>query len=261
MLSEIDNEVLGRSATIYYAAHAIAETEPPELYRRMYTEMAKIWLKHGALYQYVVVPAGDPGVVDAWLRLGFAYQQVIATAGLSKIEVPAVPEDLVIRAPEARDAESLREISNLISSYQAGSPCYAASSPERNTRIQNAFGALPEDEESHTLIAERHGRLIGYACAETDLDPDDLLIPENSVEISVCGTAADCRGAGVGRAVFGQICRWTAEQGFENVMLDWRITNLLSSNFWPKRGFTPIAYRMVRRIDEAVYWADGIRGV
>ena len=27
---------------------------------------------------------------------------------------------------------------------------------------------------------------------------------------------------------------------------DWRIANLLASRFWPKRGFQPTAYRMVR---------------
>jgi hypothetical protein len=37
---------------------------------------------------------------------------------------------------------------------------------------------------------------------------------------------------------------------------DWRVTNLLSSRFWPRQGFRPVVYRLTRRIDARVAWAN-----
>jgi len=46
------------------------------------------------------------------------------------------------------------------------------------------------------------------------------------------------------------------EKGYGNITTDWRITNLASSTFWPKCGFKPVAYRMVRFIDSNYAWAN-----
>ena len=40
------------------------------------------------------------------------------------------------------------------------------------------------------------------------------------------------------------------------MITDWRITNLASSTFWPKCGFKPVAYRMVRYINSNIAWAN-----
>lgn len=47
------------------------------------------------------------------------------------------------------------------------------------------------------------------------------------------------------------------QKGYRYCMTDWYILNLLSSRFWPKRGFRPVMYRMVRTIDERIAWANG----
>jgi hypothetical protein len=31
----------------------------------------------------------------------------------------------------------------------------------------------------------------------------------------------------------------------------------LGSRFWPRRGFRPVAYRRVRRVDQRIAWANG----
>jgi hypothetical protein len=35
-----------------------------------------------------------------------------------------------------------------------------------------------------------------------------------------------------------------------------RSTNLLASRFWPRQGFRPIAYRLVRRVDQRIARAN-----
>jgi hypothetical protein len=36
----------------------------------------------------------------------------------------------------------------------------------------------------------------------------------------------------------------------------WRSTNLLTARFWPRQGFRPVAYRLVRRVDQRIAWAN-----
>lgn len=262
LLSNIRTEgMLGRCAYVSYEGLAIADTESPELYRKLYAEIAKIWVENGALYHYIEVPAGYKEVVDSWLKLSFAFQQVYGITSLSKAEV-SIPDNLVIRQANEKDSEELRKISNLIFSYQAGSPTYAAGLPEKVEQIRDGYGELPDDKDAIVLLAYNDSKLLGFQCANIGEDDlSNMIIPEKSVEISIAGTIEESRGTGVGDILTKLMFNRTIEQGFKSAMVDWRIANLSSSNFWPKEGFQPVAYRMFRPIDERVYWADGIRAL
>jgi ribosomal protein S18 acetylase RimI-like enzyme len=45
------------------------------------------------------------------------------------------------------------------------------------------------------------------------------------------------------------------EAGYRFCVADWRTTNLLSSRFFPRLGFTPVAFRLTRHIDPRITWA------
>lgn len=260
LLSNIKTDgIFGRCAFVSYEGLAVADTQSPELYRMLYAEIAKTWVDCGVLSHYIEVPAGEPAVVDAWLRLSFAFQQVYGITGLSEAEV-SVPEHWTIRLADARDSDELRKISNLIGSYQAGSPTYAAALPEYTGQIREGFARLPEDADAVVLLACHGSKLLGFQCADFgESDSLRMMTPEKCFELSVCGTAADSRGSGVGHLLTRLMFRKAITQGFQNAIVDWRIANLSSSRFWPKEGFRPVAYRMVRAIDERVYWADGMK--
>jgi ribosomal protein S18 acetylase RimI-like enzyme len=63
-------------------------------------------------------------------------------------------------------------------------------------------------------------------------------------------------GSGVGKKLMNEGCRVIKEKGYGSITTDWRITNLASSTFWPKCGFKPVAYRMIRFIDTNYAWAN-----
>ncbi len=259
LLSNIKTEgMFGRCAYVNYEGLAIADTESSELYRKLYAEIAKVWVENGALSHYIEVPAGYKEVVDSWLKLSFAFQQVYGITNLSKADV-SIPDNLVIRQAGKNDSEELGKISNLICSYQAGSPTYAAGLPENVAHIRDGYGELTEDEDSIVLLAYNDSKLLGFQCANTEENDSKMMIPEKSLEISIGGIIEESRGTGVGSILTKLMFNRAIEQGFKNAIADWRIANLSSSNFWPKEGFQPVAYRMFRYIDERVYWADGIR--
>ena len=42
---------------------------------------------------------------------------------------------------------------------------------------------------------------------------------------------------------------FASKRGFKFIQTDWKVTNLSASNYWPKCGFIPLAYRLSRKID------------
>lgn len=254
---KIDNR-FGRCAWIDYEGLAIADSESPELYRKLYAQLVKVWVENGVLSHYIIIPAGDKQVVDSWLNLSFAFQQVYGITSLSKYDVK-IPDNLTIKLADENDSENLRNISNLIFTYQAGAPTYAAGLPEDMEIIRERYGELPNDDESIILLAYAGSELLGFQGGYIEEDNSHMMIPEKAIGMEIAGTVEKSRGSGIGNILTKLMFNKAIEDGLENAYTDWRIANLCSSNFWPKKGFKPVAYRMYRRIDERIYWSDGIK--
>lgn len=254
IISEIKSDKnFGRCAWVKYDGFALDEKADTEVYRHLYAEIAKEWLKFGCLKHYAFVPAGNQRCVDAWLRSGFSYEQVFGMAKLSEMNIAS--DDIQVRAAASDDKEHLETISGLILSYQAGSPTFAVALPELFKEIKKGYGGLVDDEEAHVLLAFKDDKFLGFTCGYFDQD-EGMMRPKNSFELAVAGTHPECQSRGVNTLLTAELFNDAINAGYEYSMTDWRITNLKSSNFWPKL-YTPYAYRMVRIIDERIYWADG----
>jgi ribosomal protein S18 acetylase RimI-like enzyme len=106
-------------------------------------------------------------------------------------------------------------------------------------------------------LALRQGQAVGcqgYFPAEPA--DDDMLIPEQCTRLTVAGTREWARGRGIGQALTRHGLAHARASGYRYCETDWRSTNLLSSRFWPRQGFRPVAYRLVRRIDPRIAWAN-----
>jgi len=57
------------------------------------------------------------------------------------------------------------------------------------------------------------------------------------------------RGRGAGVALTEHALEWAREAGYTAVQTDWRVANLESSRFWPRRGFRDTFYRLARRVE------------
>ena len=73
----------------------------------------------------------------------------------------------------------------------------------------------------------------------------------------MAATHPELRGRGVGSALTRVGLADAAAHGYTACVVDWRVTNLLSSRFWPRQGFQPAVYRLVRRVDPRIIWAQG----
>jgi GNAT superfamily N-acetyltransferase len=61
-------------------------------------------------------------------------------------------------------------------------------------------------------------------------------------------TLPESRGTGLGVALTDAGFAWAVREGYEAMVTDWRVTNLLASRFWPRRGFRASVLRLHRSI-------------
>ncbi|SFB20239.1 MULTISPECIES: GNAT family N-acetyltransferase [unclassified Bacillus (in: firmicutes)] len=255
MMAKVEFSVeMGRHAWVPYEGMAVKAGESAEQIRHLYAEASQLWLQYGCFKHFAMVPLGAPAYYDAFQRLCFATEQVHGVMEMESYAPFDVATDVVIRDLNKNDRAKLGEMSSIIFSYQNASPTYAAALPESVMQIQEGYENIVNDEEATVILAEKNGEVVGFH-AYWPQDPG-LMAPDKAVELSVAGTLASEMGTGVGKALMDEGYKIMKEKSYQFMVADWRMANLASSTFWPKCGFQPIAYRMVRNIDERVAWAN-----
>ena len=250
----------GRTAWVRPAGQALAPGQDPELLRDLYAVAGAGWVAQGVFDHYVQMPVADMPAIEQWFHLSFGLEQIHAVADLDAVnlEAPALPAEVVVRPATPADAPYLEALAPVIRRHQAAAPVWGAALPEDTPEVLAGYRGLPSDPTARVWLALRGDEPLGFqAYYLTEPGPSDLLTPEASWELSVGGTVPAARGLGVARALTAAGFAAARAAGCRYVLADWRSTNLLASRFWPRVGFTPVLYRLVRRVDERAAWATG----
>jgi ribosomal protein S18 acetylase RimI-like enzyme len=239
-----DDNRWGANVWVDPAGYAVEEAEDV---RDLYSAASTRWFDEGRTRQYVMAPASDAPLLDAWHRLSFGHQHA---HGIS--EVRDVPWPPGVRTAEQKDIDVLVELSPLLVEHQAQAPVFGVGVPRESPEEMRA--EILEDlgnPEIGDLVAEQNGRIVGafqLASAELSTTHAGLARPERAVLLSWAATRPDVRGSGAGLALTEASFAWAHEHGYDTMVTDWRETNLLSSRFWPKRGFRRTFLRLYRSI-------------
>ena len=240
----------GPNTWVESAGHALADGEGAELMRELYAVAAQRWADEGRIAHYVVVPAGDPVLVDAWFRLGFGHQHTHAlTANLDR--EPRVADGLTIRRAEPHDIPALARDDVELDRHQQRAPVFAAAAPSTVEEAAEDWREDWDDPAFHTWVAVHDGRVVGHAvgCSiETSSGNAGLMRPDSAGFLGFAAVLPEARGLGAGRALGETVMRWSGEAGYDCVATDWRETNLLSSRSWKALGFVPTFLRLHRLI-------------
>jgi GNAT superfamily N-acetyltransferase len=229
-------EVRGRHVWSGLGDHFAAE---PELYRDLYLVAGAAWLEQGATSHYVVVPAAEP-VLWAWLGLAFAIEQVHAERPLTDVSQPSPPEGFTIRQGGPDDLDAAARLAPIITEHQIEPPVWSGLARPSDAQFRENMREALADPEATWFLAERDGEPLGLLLLWAD--------PGEPISLDVAATLPEARGLGVGTALTAHALWWARQEGHERMKADWRIANLLASRFWPRRGFEPTAYRMVRYV-------------
>ena len=241
-----DDAVWGPNVWIEAAGHAVEEAETA---RDLYAAAAGGWVREGRTRHYVLLPATEAALIDAWFRLCFGQQHAHGIR-----EVPAAreesPPDVVVGSAEERDIDDLVRLAPILGEHQALSPVFSGLAPsETEEELRAEIGEDLADPSVGTLVAEVRDRVVGnfvVVPVEASSAHTGLARPEQAAHLGWAATLPDVRGAGV--ALTNAVFRWARERGYETIVTDWRVTNLLSSRFWPRRGFRTSFLRLYRSI-------------
>ena len=251
-------ELLGCSAWIRLAGCAIAPDQSASVVAGLYAALAARWVARGCFVHFALVPAADPVLVQAWFELSFGIEQVYGLLSLKDHHPNAAVDsaDLQIRRAAPDDREALGGMSQIIRRHLTQAPVWGVSLPDEDEEYRDGYAKMVDDPTATVWIAFRQGQALGFqAYFPAEPSDEDLTLPAQSIELSVAGTIASARGQGVGRALMNRGITHAIEQGYRYCLADWRGTSLLAGRFWPRRGFRPVAYRLVRRVDPRIAWA------
>jgi GNAT superfamily N-acetyltransferase len=233
----------GPNVWVEAAGHGV---DDPELVRDLYAHAATAWLEQGLKAHYVVVPAGDHALVDAWFRLGFGAQHAYGICEIPDVEWP--PN---VRRATADDVEQLVAIAPRLQEHQGLSPVFSSVQPQDDDEVRADIVNDLGSDRSVNLLVEAGGRVVGnfFACPVEDSGTHSgLARPAGAALLAFAVTDPRVRGTGVGVALTDACFAWARERGYETMVTDWRVTNLLSSRFWPRRGFRTTFLRLHRLI-------------
>src|SRR5262249_44158160 len=104
-----------------------------------------------------------------------------------------------------------------------------------------------DDEALTHFVADQGGEVVGQILLYRRPE-GDLRVPPRSIDLAHALTEPGLRGSGVGVALTNRVITWAYENGYESMITDWRMTNLLASRFWPRRGFRETFLRLYRSI-------------
>jgi GNAT superfamily N-acetyltransferase len=218
-----------------------AATEPEAL-RDLYARLAAGW---PARHQ-VLVPANDAALIDPWFRLAFGCQFMLAVRETE----PTTPLHFggSIRPGTPDDLPAVAELDRILWQLQSESPSFSGLDLAAED-FEAEWADTWDDPELFPLhaVAELDGRVVGHALLYRR-PAGDLRVPPENVDLAHAATLDEVRGQGVGLALTAHVIGWAHEHGFRSMTTDWRSVNLLSSRFWPRRGWRPTHLRLYRAV-------------
>ena len=214
-----------------------------ELTRDLYAHAADRWVYDGHTRHGLYLPASETEQIDAWFRLGFGASAMTAAR---KIEPEFFESQVQVRDGAPEDVEEAARLDRAMADSMRPAPSFSGLEADSQEFAVEEWRDTWDDEQFKHFIAELDGRSVGHLLLWTGRT--GLRIPDGSIDLAAASTEPEARGAGVGRALTAHALTWAQEHGYPTMTTDWRMTNLLASRFWPKRGFRPTFLRLYRSI-------------
>jgi GNAT superfamily N-acetyltransferase len=237
----LGGDVDGDTAWVRFGGCAATDTEAV---RDLFAVMAERW--DVARFQ-ATVPAADERLRDAFFRSAFGCQAFWAVRETE----PAEPVDFggVVRPSTPEDLEAIAELDEILWLLQARLPSYSGRTVPTRSELRKDWATVWDEADEYPahFVAERDGRVVGHLLLYARPE-GDLRVPARNIDLADAATLDDVRGTGVGLALTAHALRWAHDHGYRSMTVDWRAVNLLSSRFWPNRGFRPQYLRLYRAV-------------
>ena len=223
------------------AHHAARPDDARLVYRRLYEVAAGHLVAGGARYHSIPVRADDPATVQAFVELEFGLDQIdgiVDVRGATTAGGGTAP----VRPATTDDLDVVMELARELHEFHHRSPMFQPARPLDAEAIRAGAAAALDDPDSAVLVAEVDGRVAAMAQA----GPSSAYAA--AFDLGMLVVTEDVRAQGLGRAVLDALDTWAAARGYRYGTVGWTSSNLVSDAFYRSQGFTPVRYRLHRRI-------------
>ncbi len=244
-----------RMTLVPFAGQSVADLDDVELYRLMYAAASPQWIKQGFFVHSVDLAAEDNIASDAWFSLGFGSE---IEMGLKEANgsAPHFGEGHIEQAGPA-EIEPVQHLMQGLGRFNSLPPIFRPFVPP----LDQWASFLPRLLEQ--LENAEHSFWLAYEGAEpvglmifTPPEQEELMFsPERSAYISIAYVQPQSRASGIGGALLDRGLAWAQARGNAYCTAGWFSANLPGAGFWRSKGFTPLAQRLQRHIDERIAWA------
>ncbi|HAF61161.1 MAG TPA: hypothetical protein DCK95_02415 [Anaerolineaceae bacterium] len=239
-----------RHVWVPFGGLALSEADEYQQLRTLYAAVGDNWIQDGVLNHYLVCPA-----IQEWQRaafsLSFGQEQAYAVVSSTEEQPEGLPpQGITIREVQPADANQLASNGHWISAHLNTAQVWEPVPQEHLAEVLPGYAELADDDTSTTWVALDGEKLVAYVAIYTvDIGAIHYLGTPKAAHFAVAATHPDYRKRGIGRALFTHILNVAHQQGYEQVFTDWRTTNLEADRYWPTFGFSPFAYRLLRRVN------------
>lgn len=258
LLGEYVSQDWGRSGYVYLPGYALAEDENPAILQDLYALLGDNWVTKGCFNHYLYISAGDAEVIAALFDLGFGKERVDALLDFRSLTIPEVeePAGVTIRKAGTGDNAHLGSLSNVIFGALAKAPYWHPTVPEDWEDLREGWSELADDKEWTIWLGLQNGEALGTIGFRPEEETDtQMLVSPHTIYLSVAATKPQARGRGINTVLTWHGLEQARLEGYEICYTNWISPNLLASRFWPRFGFTDVAYRLAKKVNPMIAWA------
>ncbi len=154
---------------------------------------------------------------------------------------------VVFRKARVADADALSRMGEGLLSYHRKLDAYYTPKKDVNDVYKRFFKSCVYSSKRQIVVAEKDGKIIGYALAEISQRPP--VYPKRRLGV-VCDMYVEksYRRKGVGKLMYKELKTWFREKKIKDVELSVHVKNTSGIKTWEKLGFTRYLIRKRARI-------------
>ncbi len=195
--------------------------------------------------------ANDHSGLEAWHWQGFGTSVADAIRDLASVAGPGAEAE--ISQASVADLDDLGPLHLGLRRHLASAPIFL---PMTAKWDRDHYREWLAQAGAKTWLARIDGRAVAWMRAETGNEgAAELVRDEATVAITGAFTEPAQRAAGLATTLL-QTCRdWAADKSAARISVDFETQNIDGARFW-LRHFQPVAYSVLRQVDERILWAN-----